>query len=324
MRSQQVEQWLDGDPNILWEYRESISLDHINEKKSYNNQARVEEPLTQSLVQEYRERLRQKERPPALVLYQDGNSYVIIDGNHRFASLKAEEYATTDAYIVVTDDSEERRDLTFAANGVVNGKRNSDFSSAEHAVTMMASGQSLRNVAKLLNVSKSFISDSVAESQGRSRAKDLGIARAWNNIPKVQGVLLQRAFVLDQVFAAAVNYVSKMELLKHDVKDFITQTKTLTSEQGQLTYINTRLKAGLRDKKLAKDAAVKGYPPKPKTKRTNAYASPVTAFYAQCVGVAKIDKSLFKGLTSDEAHQYLTSIRDAIVNLVAIEGILDA
>ncbi len=137
MKNSVFEQCLNNE-GVNWEYKEKILIEQIDLVKSQNNQARLEEPIVNELVEQYT-LLEQQEgyEFPAIVLWQPGpkSKYIIIDGNNRtHAKIKANK-TLTDAYLVISQDRKVIDRITWTFNNKVNGKRLTREECMIHAIS---------------------------------------------------------------------------------------------------------------------------------------------------------------------------------------------
>lgn len=240
MRSPLVEKVLTANPEIIWEYRESVPLSTIDAKRSYENQARVGSPLDDELVAQYARAAKSGDEFPAFVVYEDGNSLVNIDGNHRYAAFSQIKRPTHDAYVVMTNNEIQRTALTFEFN-TYNGRPQSDADRAAQVVTLIALGFDHAQVMERMHLSKSRVIDALAEDAGRTRALHNGVKMAWDKIEARGSRVRLQSLKLDQPFTLAVQFVAKYQLPYSRVADLVKTVKALPSEEEQLQVLKSAI-----------------------------------------------------------------------------------
>lgn len=240
MRSPLVEKVLEENPDILWEYRESVPLTTVDQKRSFENQARVGSPINDELVQQYTRALKNGDEFPALVGYEDGTSIINIDGNHRYASLIQVKRPTTDYYIVHTNNEIQRTALTFEFN-TFNGRPQTDADRSAQAVTLVALGFDIKQVMERMHLSRSQVFDSLAEDAGRTRALHNGVKMAWDKIDARTARVKLQTIKLDKPFALAIQYVAKYQLPLSRVNELVKTVKALPSEEEQLAVLKAEI-----------------------------------------------------------------------------------
>lgn len=287
MRNLLIEQVLDSNPDIAWEYRESVPLSTVDRKRSLDNQARVGAPIDPELVNQYVRATKQGDEFPALVAYEDGKSLVNIDGNHRYEAFVLAKKPTHDFYIVLTNNEVQRTALTFEFN-TYNGRPQSDATRSAQVVTLKALGFDNTQIAARLHLSKNQVQDSILEDAGRTRALHNGVKMAWDKIESRQSRIRIASLPLDKVFALAVQYASKYGLPHYRVSDLVRQVKENTSEETQLQFIRSEI-ASAEEKAKHKSGR---------------FREPAPLFDAVLSHLMKIDtENVVRSMTNEEKKQ---------------------
>lgn len=310
-----IEASLNANPNLAWEYIHAIGIHQVDEQKSFNNQARIQEPLDKALVVQYQQAVRAGDRFPALTLYEDSpGKYVLVDGNHRYAAYKAEKITTFDAYLVVADDPSERTALTFELN-TLNGRPTSDEDRAHQAVTLVHQGFARSAVALRLHVTQKFVDDSVADYQGLERARLVGVGNTYTAIPsKFQRTRLYHGFAMDKAFALAVQFVAKFPMLNKEVTAFIEQVQAYGNETDQLAYIRSRHAGAVKAAEIARKA-------KKTRRRSGGGAAIHVLFNAHLAYFESIDEdAMILGMTSEERESLGKRIDTVLPRLQVLES----
>lgn len=119
---------------VEFEYADKVSLDDIDSRKGLANQARLEEPLDEGLVESYAALMREGVQFPPLVLWRPGKGrWIPVDGNQRLAACHKAGKRSIDAYLLKTTDQLVIDRLTWCLNNLVNGKRLTRDEALHHA-----------------------------------------------------------------------------------------------------------------------------------------------------------------------------------------------
>lgn len=238
MKSPIIEQALESEPNLKWEYVSSVRLDRFDKSKSLGNQARILKAITLEKVRRFRDALLAGQDFPAVIAYRDGDKYVIIDGNHRLEAFELAGRLHIDVYVVDTKDADERLLLTFMMNGL-NGDPNTEEETDYHAIVLFRRGFTAKDIAAKFGISRRRVEDAIVEDDGHSRAVKLGVKSPWAKFPSREArVRVQRDLFMDSVFADVVRLVAKYSLGTKDIKALTEKLLSFTSEQAQLDYLH--------------------------------------------------------------------------------------
>lgn len=102
VRDPRIESWLLAE-GVTYEYREAVPLDAFDLQTSRANQARVNKPILDDLVERYALAYMDEIDMPALVakpLKKDPNLLMILDGNQRHAAAAEAERTVVDCFVV--------------------------------------------------------------------------------------------------------------------------------------------------------------------------------------------------------------------------------
>jgi hypothetical protein len=123
---------------LEWKYEECILIEDIDRDKGLQNQARLEQPLDNDLVDVYAEAKKAGHDFPPPVLWRPGRGrWVPVDGNQRLAADVKVGAKHTDAYVILCTDQQVIDRLCWTFNNLVNGKRLTTAEAMEHAVTFV-------------------------------------------------------------------------------------------------------------------------------------------------------------------------------------------
>jgi len=117
-------------------YLEAVADEAISAQKGLSNQARLEVPLDDALVEAYALALKAGDVFPPLVLARLGrNRYYPLDGNQRLAAGRKIGKKAWDAYVVESADPMVLDRIAWGFNDKVNGRRNSYEDCLAHAIS---------------------------------------------------------------------------------------------------------------------------------------------------------------------------------------------
>ena len=137
MRNPTYEQAL-ANQGVKWEYVEKFDMAEIDYQKGLQNQARLEMPLDDDLVNAYALRMKDGDQFPPIVLWRPGKGrWIPVDGNHNLAAKRKNNWKRTDAYLLDTKDQQVADRLTWTFNNSVNGRRLTPAEAMEHALSFV-------------------------------------------------------------------------------------------------------------------------------------------------------------------------------------------
>lgn len=235
MRSPQIEQVLE-DQRLPYEYIQHFDISKVDRTKSQQNQARIEAPIDLEVVRQYRDLLQEDVEFPGIVLFYDGSTNIVSDGNHRLEANALVGNKVIDAYLVVCDDPVTRMALTFKWN-MINGYGRKQDDADQHAVFLVKQGMTNRQVSRHLGMSTGRVEDALSVDAGHTRAVTLNIKAKWAKLSKSAKIRVQRDADLDAVFSSVVKLAAKFELNNREIFDLLKDLKIQTSEADKLTYI---------------------------------------------------------------------------------------
>lgn len=323
MKDPRIEQVLDSNPNVAWEYQASVPLRQISKVKSHANQARIDRPVDAELVRQYKESLIAGDEFPALVLFPDGDEFIVSDGNHRVEAKRAAGRSTTDAYVVVTDSPVDRDLLTFEWN-LLNGKMSTDEDRDRHAIYLIQRGLVKADVAARLHMNRKRLEEVLAEDEGHTRAMGLGVKSPWAKLPsRYAKVRLHKDVTLDTVFAAAVKFAARFSLKTPQVKAFAAELKALRSEQEGLDLIAKYTKGFLAEIEKQRREALAG-----RRRSNNPGQNPYVLFNAHLAYIFKavgneFNKLVVSGLTDEEKQAFRSKLANARAVLADAQDVID-
>jgi hypothetical protein len=118
MQDPRIEQWLTSE-GVKWEYLPVAPIPDIDIESSKRNQARVNTPILEDLVERYTLAYIDGAEFPALIAYRaDSGRLVLLDGNQRLAAAIDAERQAVDCYLCSELDDLRRTALCWTANAL--------------------------------------------------------------------------------------------------------------------------------------------------------------------------------------------------------------
>jgi len=118
MQDPRIERWLTNEA-VSWEYVPAVAIAEIDIEASKRNQARVNAPIVDDLVERYTLALIDGNEFPAVIGYRnDAGRVVLLDGNQRCAAAIDAERSMLDVYVCSGLDDMQRTALCWSANGL--------------------------------------------------------------------------------------------------------------------------------------------------------------------------------------------------------------
>lgn len=234
MRNQVYEQLLDKQ-GVSWEYVESLPISEINVNKSLNNQARLDNPLDEGLIDSYTQSMKDGFEFPPLVVWRPGKGmWLLIDGNNRLAAKLKLSHKTTDVYMILNSDPKVIDRITWRWNNLVNGKRLSPEESMQHAVSYCRKyNTSYKEAAKEWGVNENSLSQKVKveESKDILRSNNVKITPALDDysIRLLQGL----RSVGEDLFCEAATVVATTGATSEDVEEMLREVKRAKNVEGK-------------------------------------------------------------------------------------------
>jgi hypothetical protein len=292
-RRPEIERLLD-EYHVQWEFDPSLPLSEIDEKRSYANQARVDQPIDPELVTTYTESRKQGDVFPAIVVHKDGKLFVNVDGNHRYASAKAAGEATHAAYKIVAKGETIRVLMTLL--NVIHGRALPEKERLWHAFYLMDAGTDATRAAAVLHLPLPRLRSAWALEQANRRARDVGVSMPkWKEL--TQTIRMRLAAVsTDAAFKRLFDLTVKAGLKSDEVNRMVTEINKLRSEQAQVDFVETEAEA-IRSRIQESAGGV--------IKRTQ---SPKHALRMHLGAVAKINLDTIPGLVTDQEGTQIAEV----------------
>lgn len=244
-RRPEIERLLD-DYMVEWEFVKDLPLSDIDEKRSFANQARVDQPIQQDLVETYVEGLKNGDIFPAIVVHRDGNKLVNVDGNHRFAAAKKNGESNTIAAYVIKAKAETVRILMTLLN-VIHGRSLSEQEKLWHAFFLIDSGTEQTKASQVLHVPLTRLRSAYALELANRRSRDCNLnRRAWSEMNQSVRTRLAQLST-DAAFKALFDLTVKASLKGDEVSRMVTELNRLRSEKEQVSFIDAEA-AIIRDR----------------------------------------------------------------------------
>jgi hypothetical protein len=239
-RRPEIERLLD-DYSVKWEFEPALPLAEISEKRSFANQARVDQPIQADLVETYVEAKKQGDIFPAIVVHKDGKDFVNVDGNHRFAADTKLGATTIPAY-KITAKAETVRVLMTLLN-VIHGRALSEKEKLWHAFFLIDSGTPQEKAAQVLHLPLTRLRQAWGLEQANRRSRDLKLSqKAWTQLP--QSIRKRIASVnTDAAFREVFKLTVSASLTGDEASRLVTEVNKLRSETAQLDLIKREAEA---------------------------------------------------------------------------------
>lgn len=255
MRSELYEQHLNKQ-GVVWKYVESIPLDNINTNKGLKNQARLDEPLDQDLVDLYAAEKKDGTIFPAPVLHKPPRGqYVPIDGNHRLAADVKNKARATDAYVVETDDPMIVDRLTWSWN-LINGKNLSYDERMQHACSFVRKyGMMQREAAREWGVNAATLGNHLSAEEYRDilNRHDVKVTPSLNHGKLVRLNTLKA--LGEDIAVAAAKTVMETGIGEPAIEELVRAVKRAKDHESKMNAIAEFANS---DKAIVAKAATKG------------------------------------------------------------------
>ena len=226
------EKWLESHGAQFKE--QTVVLTTINKDVSLRNQARVSVPLNEETVLLYGVAMEQGSDFPRIIGYEQGNKFVVIDGNHRVAAAELAHKRSLPALVVTNPTPAMIQALTYEAN-TTHGLPTSLEERIQQAMHLMATGMSRTDAAKALSIPESRL----AQAQ-ELRQADIRIYKLRKGVVGGLPVAVRKRLDnirSDTVLAAAVDLVTQAKMTAIDVSDMVTEVNRYREEDEQLRVI---------------------------------------------------------------------------------------
>jgi hypothetical protein len=308
-----TEAWLKS-YGVKYAPKAQLPLGLIDEKRSRQNQARATAVVPES-VDRFRIALKAGKYLGAIVVYQDGNRAIIVDGNNREEAHRKENAQFIWAFVIDPNTPSAVIDrLTVSANlrhGVTPDPKYR-IKQAHYLVT--AHGLSIDVAAGDAGVSPTQVRNFQATLRADARAKDLKIS-GFDTLASTARQDLGR-ITNDPVFLAAGRCALETKMTADDVKLFVRDVKAFRSEGEQLAYIG-EVQA---KRKIEQDAA------KTHGRTTGRIASPQHSLATSIGKIMAIDvnslaRSVLTDLDRQEIIKRTTLVGERLIEIqIALEA----
>lgn len=279
---------------VEWEFDPSFQLSDIDEKRSFANQARVDQPIQPDLVETYVEAKKNGDVFPAIVIHKDGNRYVNVDGNHRYAADSKLGVTTIPVYKIKAKPETIRVLMTLL--NVIHGRALSEKEKLWHAFFLIDSGTPHERAAKVLHLPLSRLRTAWSLEQANRRAREVGLAKkAWGELPQTYRRRLAQIST-DAAFKEMFDLTCKASLNTEELSRMVAEVNKLRDQQAQVDLIKTEGEA-IRDRIQSSAGGT--------IKREQ---SPKHALRMHLAAVAKINFDTIPGLVTDEEGSQIAEI----------------
>lgn len=236
-RRSEVERLLD-EYNINWRYDPALPMDKVNEKASYGNQARIDQPILDDLLEQYVVARNHGDEFPAIVVQETRSDkpVTIVDGNHRYASGKEVKLTTHPAYVIKAKPEIVR--ILMTELNVINGRGLSDRERLFHTFFLIDQGTAMEKAAEVMRLPTGKVKTAWALEQANRRASELGVRnKAWNEIPQHGRIRIGQVYT-DEAFVPLVRLVTKAGLNGSEISKLVTDVNKSRSTKAQLERIH--------------------------------------------------------------------------------------
>lgn len=118
MKDPRIENWLTTE-GVKWDYLDGVALSEIDVEASKRNQARVNAPIIEDLVERYALAYIDGSEFPALIAWRaDSGRLVLLDGNQRLAAAIDLDQKAIDVYVCSELTEEKRFAICWTANSL--------------------------------------------------------------------------------------------------------------------------------------------------------------------------------------------------------------
>jgi ParB-like chromosome segregation protein Spo0J len=236
MKDHKRENWL-KDSQAKFEYRIALELNNINIPASLANQARIDEPLIDDMVEDYVVAMDGGDQFPAIVVFQrlKQKDYVIIDGNHRVAAAARLGHASIDAYVVDSEDASEIDILTRSANAIEGFRENREKRVEQAKYVVGRYGITIKEASARFKLNASVLQKALKVESAAGRLAKQGISHK-----SLSDTALYRLDSLPDsaVFAKAAAVSIAADLISDEVSSLVTRMRNESSEAKRLEALH--------------------------------------------------------------------------------------
>lgn len=308
-----TEAWLQS-YGVKYAPKVQFPLSLIDEKRSRNNQARATAVVPES-VERFRLALKDGKYLGAIVVYQDGNRAIIVDGNNREEAHRKEGEQFIWAFVIDPDTPSSTIDrLTVSANLRHGVTPDPKYRVKQAYYLVTAHGLSVDVAARDAGVSPAAVRNHGSTIKADERAKSLKLAGFIDLSTSARQDLGRIAN--DPVFLAAGRCALETKMTSDDVKLFVRDIKAYRSEGEQLAHIG-EIQA---KRKLEMDAA------KTHGKSTGRITSPSHSLATAVGKIMALDvNALARSVLTEEGRQEIirrtTAAGERIIEIqIALEA----
>jgi len=233
-----VERLLD-EYKINWRYEPALPLERINEKASFSNQARIDQPILDDLLEQYVVARNHGDEFPAIVVLETRSDKQVtnVDGNHRYASGKEVGMTTHPAYVIKAKPEIVR--ILMTELNVINGRGLSDRERLFHAFFLIDQGTTIEKSAEVMRLPQSKVKTAWALEQANRRARELGVRnKAWDEIPQSGRIRIGQIYT-DEAFGPLVKLVTRANLNGQEISTLVKEINKSRSVKAQLDRIQS-------------------------------------------------------------------------------------
>ncbi len=249
--SADIERWLQS-RGIQYAPAAAIPMDLIDTKRSRANQARRDAILPES-VDRYATAMRNGAVFPPIVVYLDGRSLVIIDGNNRHAAAARVGLDTIDGFVIAEDTPSELIHLLTVEANARHGVTPDSSWRYEQAFALTAMGWSDEDAAEAAGLSVASLRGARSVQNAEARAKNLRIG-GFADMPASAKVALAPVKD-DAVFYHLSKLAIATSMTTDEIRDVTRALKNILSESGRVDYINQVAKERTLERAARKVAA---------------------------------------------------------------------
>lgn len=292
-RRPEIERLLD-EYHVDWTFNEALPLADIDEKRSYANQARVDQPIQADLVETYVEAKKNGDVFPAIVVHRDGTKLVNVDGNHRFASDKKLGRDDIPAYVIKAKAETVRILMTLL--NAIHGRALTEQEKLWHAFFLIDSGTEQTKAAQVLRLPLTRLRSAWSLELANRRAREVNLNRKlWGELPQSNRVRLAQLST-DAAFKALFDLTVKAQLKGDEVSRMTSALNRLRSEQEQLDFIQSEAE-GIRDRIQASAGG--------KIRRE---LSPKHSLRMHLAAIANVNLDTIPGMVNDEEGSQIATL----------------
>jgi len=175
---------------------------------------------------------------PALVLYGADGAYGVLTGLHRLEAGKLAKVTTTDAYVLPLDAKRDERTIEMLQRvlNTVNGLAPSKAERVMHGIRLIARGYSQTDVARMLNLHHSVLSNKLAVERATVRAQAAGLKPV--NLTETVLVQLDR-LKNPEVFAQAIRLALEARLTAEQAIDLSREIRQQDCDADALKVLDS-------------------------------------------------------------------------------------